>query len=297
MSDTGLYTADELYRLLPAVYRVRDEEQGGVLRALVEVLMEQVNVVAESLEQMYDDQFVETAAPWVAPYIGDLVGYRTLHGVVPQLASPRADVANTIRYRRRKGTVLVLEQLAADVTGWPAHAVEFFQLLATTQFMNHIRPQAQATANLRDAAHLELAGTFEAGAFDTFAHTAEMRRISTRSGRYNIANVGISLWRVQSLRLVRVPLVDADGAGLRFRFDALGTDKPLFADEPLPIPLLRRYTKAHLSALCGDRSALLLATETATGVDAAGAGVVRICDLSDDPPGPPGTWAHQPQPG
>src|SRR5256885_6291610 len=54
----------------------------------------------------------------------DLVGYRTLHGVIPQLASPRADVANTIRYRRRKGAVSVLEQLATDVTGWPAHRSE-----------------------------------------------------------------------------------------------------------------------------------------------------------------------------
>ena len=40
--------------------------------------------LAESLEQLYDDQFIETCAEWVAPYIGDLIGYRTLHGVVPQ---------------------------------------------------------------------------------------------------------------------------------------------------------------------------------------------------------------------
>ena len=31
---------------------------------------------------MYDDQFIETCAEWLAPYIGDLIGYRTLHGVV-----------------------------------------------------------------------------------------------------------------------------------------------------------------------------------------------------------------------
>jgi hypothetical protein len=297
VSGTGLYTTEEIYRLLPAVYRVRDAEQGGVLRELVDVITEQVNVLAESLEQMYDDEFIETCVPWVAPYIGDLVGYRTLHGVVPQLASPRADVANTIRFRRRKGTVSVLEELAADVTGWPAHAVEFFQLLAATQFMNHLRPQAAATADLRNVARLELAGAFQAGAFDDLAHTAEMRRISTRSGRYNIPNVGIFLWRVQSLRLVRVPLVDADGAGLRFRFDALGTDKPLFADEPLPIPLPRRYTKAHLADVYGNGKALLLETETGSGVGAVAAGDIRICDLSDDPSGPPGTWAHQPQPG
>src|SRR5688500_16632441 len=229
MSGAGLYTADEIYRLLPAVYRVRDAEQDGVLRELVDVLTDQINVLAESLEQAYDDQFVETCAPWVAPYIGDLVGYRTLHGVVPQIASPRAEVANTIRYRRRKGTVSVLEQLAHDVTGWPARAVEFFELLATTQYMNHVRLHAAATADLREQGRLELAGTFQAGAFDSFAPTAEMRRIVTRAGRYHIPNVGIFLWRVQALRLVRSPLVDADGSGLRYRFDPLGSHKPLFS--------------------------------------------------------------------
>lgn len=91
MTATGLYSTEELYRLLPAVYRIRDAEQGGVLRELVDVLAGQVNVLAESLEQMYDDEFIETCAPWAAPYIGDLIGYRTLHGVVPQIASPRAD--------------------------------------------------------------------------------------------------------------------------------------------------------------------------------------------------------------
>ena len=136
------------------------------------MLTEQVNVLAESLEQAYDDQFIETCAPWVAPYIGDLIGYRTLHGVVPQVASPRAEVANTIRYRRRKGTVTVLEQLAHDVTGWPARAVEFFELLATTQYVNHVRGHAAATADLRDAGRLELAGGFQGRPFDGFAHTA-----------------------------------------------------------------------------------------------------------------------------
>jgi hypothetical protein len=205
VSGTGLYTTEEVYRLLPSVYRVRDAEQGGVLRELVDLLTDQINVLAESLEQAYDDQFIETCAAWVAPYIGDLIGYRTLHGVVPEVASPRAEVANTIRFRRRKGTVSVLEELAHDVTGWPARAVEFFELLATTQYMNHIRPQAAATADLRSAARLELAVGFQAGAFDGFAHTGEMRRIAGGSGRYNIPNVGIFLWRVQALRLAGAP--------------------------------------------------------------------------------------------
>ena len=308
MSGTGLYTADEIYRLLPAVYRVRDAEQGGVLRELVDIVAAQVNALAESLDQMYDDQFIETCAMWVAPYIGDLIGYRTLHGVVPRVASPRAEVANTIRYRRRKGTASMLEQLARDVTGWPARAVEFFEQLTTTQYMNHVRRHAAATADLRDATRLAISGTFQNGAFDAFAHTAEMRRVSSESGRYNIPNIGIFLWRVQTLRLGRVPLVLADPSGRRFRFDPLGTDKPLFGAprteqdithiaEPfdVPLPLLRRWLKAHVADYYGPGRSLLLETETAAAVDPVDASKIRICDLSDDPAAP-GSWAHEPQP-
>jgi len=309
VSATGLYTADEIYRLLPALHRIRDIEEGEPLRELLEVVAEQVNAIAESLEQFYDDQFIETCADWVAPYIGDLIGYRALHGVVPRVASPRAEVANTIRYRRRKGTASMLEQLARDVTGWPARAVEFFELLATTQFMNHARPHAAATASMRDAGALELAGGFCAGAFDGLAHTAEMRGIASRGGRYNIRNVGVFLWRVDALRVPRAPLVPADGSGRRFRFDPLGVDRRLFGAprteeeithiaEPfdVPLPLTTRWLGAHKPELYGAGGSLELELETAGGVSAIAAADVHVCSLADDPAAP-GSWAHEPQPG
>jgi hypothetical protein len=293
---SGLYTVDDIYRLLPELHRIRDEERGGVLRELVSVITDQVNELAESLDEAYDDQFIETCAEWVAPYIGDLIGYRTLHGVVPRVASPRAEVANTIGYRRRKGTASMLEQLARDVTGWPARAVEMFERLVTTQYMNHVRLHAAATANLRDATRLALDP-----AFDDFAHTAEMRRIASGGGRYDIPNVAIFLWRIAALRLARSPLV-GDGSGLRFRFDPLGTDLPLFGAprterdmahlaEPLDVPLAlgRRFADAHLADLYGAGRSLLL--ETAAGPIAVAD--VRICDLSDVT----GGWNHAPQPG
>jgi hypothetical protein len=295
-------TVDDLYRLLPSVYRARDAELGQPLRELLSVVADEVTALGESLEQMYDDQFIETCAEWVAPYIGDLIGYRTLHGVVPQVASPRAEVANTIRYRRRKGTASMLEQLARDVTGWPARAVEFFELLATTQYMNHVRPHAAATADLREAARLEFVGT----AFDDLAHTAEVRRVGTRAGRYNIPNVGIFLWRVQALRLTRSPLVAADAAGRRYRIDPLGADRPLFGlarteeqithiAEPFDVPLAlsRRRLGAHLAHYYGPGHSLLLETESAGAVTAVPVADVRVCNLSDDPAAP-GTWAHEP---
>ena len=150
MVDENTPTVDRLLGLLPAVYRIRDAENEGLLRELLEVVGDQVDVLSEDLAQFYDDLFIETSAPWVAPYLGDLVGYRVLHGVTPEVASPRSEVANTVAYRRRKGTAAVLEQLARDVTGSPARVVEFFERLATTQYMNHPRPGALATVSVRN---------------------------------------------------------------------------------------------------------------------------------------------------
>ena len=231
----GLYTPEELYRLLPAALRARDAELGGSgtgpLRQLIEVICDQVNAVAEGIEQFYDDQFIETCADWVAPYIGDLIGYRPLNGVVPAVASPRAEVANTIRYRRRKGTASMLEQLARDVTGWPARVVEYFELLTTSQHMKHVRPHAPGSADLRGADRLALGTPYQAGAFERSTHTAEMRRIEGSAGRYNIPNVGIFLWRIGAQPVVRSELVpNGDGDNRRYRFDPLGADTTLFGD-------------------------------------------------------------------
>jgi hypothetical protein len=218
--------ADRLYALLPAVYRIRDEEQGKPLHALVSLIAQEFEALEENVEQLYDDQFIETCEDWVAPYIGDLIGYRPLHGVAPAVASPRAEVANTIRYRRRKGTAAMLEQLARDVTNWPARAVEFFEQLATTQYMNHVRLHAPATADLRSTSKMLQLG----GAFNAVAHTAEMRRPEAGSGRYNIPNVGIFLWRLQPFRLSNVPLVPdpGDATGQKFRMNQIGADLRLF---------------------------------------------------------------------
>ena len=145
----------------------------GPLQSLLMLIAEQVAAVEEDLDQLYDDQFIETCAPWVIPYIGDLIGYKSIKGVAPAVASPRAEVAHTISFRRRKGTVLVLEQLARDVTGWGAHAVEFFKVLGDTQYMAHIRPHNYYAPDLR---RWEPRVYMDTG-FDSTAHTVDVRRV------------------------------------------------------------------------------------------------------------------------
>jgi hypothetical protein len=225
--------SQRLLELLPAVYRLRDAEVAaaipasrGPLEALLAVLAEQLEVLEENLDQLYDDQFIETCAPWVVPYIGDLIGYRPIHGRAPGATTRRAEVAHEIARRRRKGTVSVLEQLARDVTGWPARAVEYFRLLATTQYMNHRRLENTVSPSLRDGAAVEAIGS----PFDTVPRTLDVRRIANGGGRYNVPNVGIFLWRIEAHRLLRSPATpDPDDAtGRLFRFSPLGNDLPLY---------------------------------------------------------------------
>lgn len=290
------YDAKHLYELLPAVYRIRDSEQDESLKALLSIFAEQIAVLEENLDQYYDDQFIETCAEWVVPYIGDLIGNRTLHGVAPQVASRRADVANTIAYRRRKGTATMLEQLARDVTGWPARVVEFFQLLATTQFMNHIRPQNHYAPDLRQWETLERLNT----AFDSVAHTLEVRRIATDGGRYNIPNIGIFLWRLGAYPLEWSPAV-APFADRRFMFSPLGNSTPLFTDpvpeqtithlaDPInvPMPISRRVLDHYLDRYYGTNNSLSLRIDNIE-IDIS---KIIVCNLATVPPG--NDWAHTP---
>ncbi len=278
-------------KLLPAIHRLRDAEGGGALRELLDVIGTQAAVLEEDLEQLYDDLFIETCSEWVVPYIGDLIGYQSLHGQSPGLGSARSEVANTIGYRRRKGTAAMLEQLARDVTGWPAAVVEFFQLLATTQYMNHVRRHNQLTPDLRNWEALESLDH----AFDRLAHSVDTRRIASGEGRHNIPNIGIFIWRLLAMSLTDFPAVAVDSQ--RFLFSPLGIDQPLFTrpeTEPtvthlarplnVPDPISRRRMFERPEDYYGAGKSVHI-----EGVDP---GDVMICNLSDDA----GSWAHTPPP-
>jgi hypothetical protein len=215
--------ADALYALLPAFVRLRDQTQGGgALQALVGVIAEQAQVVSASLDQLYDDQFIETCALWVVPYIGDLIGFTPLRPLGPgQPSATRAEVADTIGYRRRKGTLAMMEQLCSDVTGWPGMAVEYFARLSTTQYVrNHLRLD-----NTIVDVHSPMTA-FDAGsAFDLPPRSVDVRRIDSGRGRYNIPNIGLFVWRL-------APYANFGHQAFavgpnRYTFDPFGGDVPL----------------------------------------------------------------------
>jgi len=314
------FTVDRLYSLLPAVHRSRDEDPSnpsqGALRQLLVILANQLAVLEEELQQLYENQFVETASEWALPYIGELIGLRGVSkGGLSDGLAPRAEIANTIAYRRRKGTASVLEQLARDATGQPAAAVEFFQRIITTQHLNHLRMKHPAFVSLRDPLALEFTGT----PFETSARTVEVRRIATAGGKWNIPNIGIFLWRLHAAARTRLPLLPAAVAGGRhFFMHPLGMDVPLCANpltesgiehlaEPVNVPTLltrRLFAGGEVAGqplqfhpsekwYASGRSVLLHREQSPGGHDyeEIPRGEVVVCDLSDSTLRP-GFWMH-----
>jgi hypothetical protein len=232
MSDEN---AMDLYELLPILYRLRDAEQGYQLRAFLEIIAEQADIVKQDIDGLWDNFFVETCAEWAIPYIGDLVGNDPLHEVIK---SRRADVAKTIYYRRRKGTLPMLEELARDVTGWGGHAVDLFKLLNWTQNLNHLclemsaNPQGQnpnsvdrvGSVNLRTLDALDRLD----GPFDTTAHTVDVRPIGQFKGWHNLRKVGFFLWRLKSYQVTKAAPRKTIGIAYGYTFSPMGNLAPLF---------------------------------------------------------------------
>jgi hypothetical protein len=237
---------DRLYQLLPAIHRFREAEIAGRLqkgeagfyiRDLLRVISEQVNAVEDDMAQLYDDWFIETASDWVVPYIADLIGYEAVaaagdpgasSGQENRILIPRQDVANTIRYRRRRGTASVLRDLAMAVSGWPAIPMEFYRLLGWTQNLNHqyLSGHRARVASLRDANELDKIG----GPFDPFAHSVDVRRISSEvsQGCYNIPSIGAEVWRLKPYSVTRTAANCLDAGKNTYTFSVLGNDAPLY---------------------------------------------------------------------
>jgi hypothetical protein len=287
--------AIDLYGLLPAIYRVRDAESGYPLRGLMQVVAEQVEVVTQDISQLYDNWFIETCNDWVVPYLSDLIGYRRVAeaGLAAGVGDererarnrylvPRREVAKTIQFRRRKGALALLEELAWDVAGWPARAVEFAPLLVQSQAVNHVRLARGGTVDMRDMTSLELIyrqllepesrerllpaeavheRLISHGAFDPLSHNVDVRRIDSgqTTGRYNLPNVGLFVFRLKSYRIFRAPAVVQPRHPNWFTVSPLGNAAPLFIkserevsptdiaqERNLPVPLRRRSLDSDL---------------------------------------------------
>jgi hypothetical protein len=282
------YYADKLWALVPAVYRAEDPtgpDGRGPLREIVNRIGAQGAVLRRSIDRLWEDQSIESCDDWVIAYLGELLATNLVASL--DARGRRIDVAKTIYYRRRKGTVGLLEELAADITGWNARVVEFFRRIGRARHgldsalgwpldltdatgapsiavVEGLLGRATGTplggfADLRHRFGASRAHT----AFDETSHTADVRRGRGQTGWHNIPHLGVFLWRLQSVPLDGVtPVADA-ACPNQYTFDPTGRDIPLFAaavrsygdawvspaEHELPTPIDRLLLEDALAAL------------------------------------------------
>ncbi len=141
MTSYPMDSTDQLYRLLPEVYRNRDWSTSGDpaddqhLKHYLQAFGSLLDLVRHTLEQRYDDSFPDNTVPghacqdWIVPYFADLfaVGLRS-----PFLNGQRDEVANAVRWAQRKGSLQTVEEIAEAITQSEGEVQEGWKRVATT---------------------------------------------------------------------------------------------------------------------------------------------------------------------
>lgn len=251
--------AERLLALLPALFRMRDAEQAaalaselglpapdplvdspqGPLTSLLAILGQQFDQLEAEVDALYEDQFIETCADWVVPYIGALVGARIID--IGDVRSARRQVADTIAGRRSKGTARALANLAGDIADAPAEAIEYREFVATA--VNLDFPRAVLTTSVAlngDAGRARLLPDHHD------QHSWEVRDMR-EGGRFAYGNAGVRIWPVPSRRhLEVVPVPVTGGQAGRLRFSPLGRDIALWRLPEPDDPELSRLPPAAM---------------------------------------------------
>jgi hypothetical protein len=122
----------DLYQILPAVYRERDE---GDLLNYLDTCGELLDKLQATLEQRLADQFPDNpehgpaCQDWLLPYFADLLDVR-LHSPLPD--GQRDEISQAISWRQRKGTLAVVEQVVEAISQAEAVIHEGWQRVGMT---------------------------------------------------------------------------------------------------------------------------------------------------------------------
>lgn len=131
MAERGL----TLYDILPLY--VRQQDTNNHTRRFLDASDELLDRVYKTLEQYYADNFPDlpldanelAGQDWLLPYFADLLDVRL---VSPLLDGKREEVTNAVRWRQRKGTLRVVDEVAEGVGQWEAVVQEGWRRVATT---------------------------------------------------------------------------------------------------------------------------------------------------------------------
>ncbi|MBC8211745.1 MAG: hypothetical protein H8E21_11845 [Gammaproteobacteria bacterium] len=126
--------AELLYKILPAIYRDKDSSRD--LQKYLNASGLLLNQLHQTLLQRYADIFPDSdsafgldSQTWLLPYIADLFDVRL---VSPHVEGQREEIANAISWRKAKGTIDVVEQIAEAIGNLEVVVHEGWKRVATT---------------------------------------------------------------------------------------------------------------------------------------------------------------------
>jgi hypothetical protein len=130
----------QLYQLLPAVYRDRDNtalQELGDFGKYLDACGELLDLIRGTLDQRLADSFPDNpppeekraSQPWLLPYFAQLVDVQL---IAPDPAGQRDEVARAVAWRQRKGTVACIEEIAEAVGRIEVEVQEGWRRVATT---------------------------------------------------------------------------------------------------------------------------------------------------------------------
>ncbi len=128
MAKPGL----KLYDVLPQYIRLKDEN--AHTREYLTAADSLLGKIHQTLRQYYADNFPDgseeqESQPWLLPYFADLLNARL---VSPLIEGKRDEVNHAVRWRQRKGTRTVVDEVAQAVGQWEVVVQEAWQRIAQT---------------------------------------------------------------------------------------------------------------------------------------------------------------------
>jgi len=135
-SGADLKLGEQLYRLLPEIYRTRDKKSAGevgvVDQSLARYLDAQgslLDLIHATFRQQLKDALPESSQEWLLPYFAKLVATRILS---PESRGRHAEVSNAVGWRQRKGSLKCAEEIAETVGEVEAEMQEGWKRVAIT---------------------------------------------------------------------------------------------------------------------------------------------------------------------
>lgn len=133
MANDSYQHTERLYRLLPAVYRNRDN---GDLARYLAACGELLDHVQQTLRQRLADNFPDdppegelACQEWLLPYFAQLLDVRL---VSPHAEGRREEISQAVGWRQRKGTLACVEQIAEAVGQMEVEVQEAWRRVAVT---------------------------------------------------------------------------------------------------------------------------------------------------------------------